>query len=93
MSRTIWISILAGLLVQLIALAVIWSFGRERLIIGWGAGTLLRLAALLAYGWAIVPTLGLQRGLALLTLVGVLFVTTLVEPFLLNDGREKRGPT
>jgi len=92
-SRAIWTSILVGLLVQLVALVVIRSFGRERLIIGWGAGTLLRLVALLAYGWAVVPALGLQLTPALLTLVGVLFVTTLVEPFLLNDGRVKRGPT
>ena len=93
MSKAIWTSILFGLLVQLVGLAVIRSFGRDRLIVGWGIGTLLRLVALLAYGWAIVPALGLRLTPALLTLVGVLFVTTLVEPFLLNDGRGTRGPT
>ena len=93
MIRAIWVSIGAGAVVQLLALAILWVAGPSRMMIGWGVGALLRLIALLVYGWAVVPALGLPLTPALLTLVGVLFVTTLVEPLLLNDGRARHGPT
>ncbi len=93
MRQAIWMSVAVGLLVQLVSLMVVRSFGQERLMIGWGLGALLRLVVLLAYGWGIVPLLGLPLAPALLSLAVVLFVTTLVEPFLLDDSRVKRGPT
>ena len=93
MSRAIWTSIGVGLLVQVVALLVARSFGRERMLVGWGVGAVLRLVMLLAYGWAAVPVLKLPLAPALLSLAAVFFVTTLVEPFLLTDGRASRGPT
>jgi hypothetical protein len=93
MNRAIWTSVLVGLVTQLISLLVIRSLGRERLMIGWGLGALLRLVVLMAYGWVVVPALRLPMAPALLVLAGMLFVTTLVEPLLLNDGRARRGPT
>ena len=93
MSRAIWTSIGVGLVIQVVALLVARSFGRERMMVGWGIGALLRLVALLAYGWAVVPVLGLPLAPAMISLVAVFFVTTLVEPFLLTDGRVTRGPT
>jgi hypothetical protein len=60
------------------------SFGKDRLLVGWGMGALLRLLAVLVYGFAIIPALGLQMAPALLSLVVILFVTTLFEPFLLT---------
>jgi hypothetical protein len=47
-------------------------------------GALLRLLAVLVYAFAIIPALGLPLAPALLSLVAILFVTTLFEPFLLN---------
>src|SRR5205085_36118 len=80
-SRAIWTSIGVGLLVQVMALLLARSFGRERMLIGWGIGAVLRLVVLLAYGWAMVPMLGLPLAPAMLSLAAVFFVTTLVEPF------------
>jgi hypothetical protein len=92
-SQAIWSSIGYGVLIQAVALVVARSFGRERMLIGWGIGSILRLVALLAYGWAVVPVLKLPLAPAMISLAAVFFVTTLVEPFLLSDGRAKRGPT
>ncbi|HEY7897621.1 MAG TPA: hypothetical protein VIC03_04355 [Gemmatimonadaceae bacterium] len=84
MSRAIWTSVGVAVVVQVLTLIVGRSFGKERLMIGWGMGALIRLLAVLVYGFAIIPVLGLELGPALLSLVVILFVTTLFEPFLLT---------
>lgn len=86
--RAIWISIAIGLVVQVVALLIARSFPRDRVLVGWGIGSLLRLVMLLAYGWGIAPALGLPMAPALLSLAAVFLVTMVVEPFLLN----LRGP-
>ena len=83
-SRAIWTSVGVAVLVQVLALLVGRSFGKDRVIIGWGMGALLRLLAVLIYGFAVVPALGLPMAPALLSLVVILFITTLFEPFLLT---------
>lgn len=84
MSRAIWTSVGVAVVVQVLAVLVGRSFGKDRLLVGWGMGALLRLLAVLVYGFAIIPALGLQMAPALLSLVVILFVTTLFEPFLLT---------
>ena len=84
MSRAIWTSVGVALVVQVLALLVGRSFGKDRILIGWGMGALLRLLAVLVYAFAIIPALNLPLAPALLSLVAILFVTTLFEPFLLN---------
>ena len=84
MSRAIWTSVGVAVVVQVLTLIVGRSFGKERLMIGWGMGALIRLLAVLVYGFAIIPVLWLELGPALLSLVVILFVTTLFEPFLLT---------
>ena len=84
MSRAIWTSVGVAVVVQVLALLIGRSFGKDRLLVGWGMGALLRLLAVLIYGFAIIPALGLQLAPALLSLVVILFVTTLFEPFLLT---------
>ncbi len=69
---------------QAVTLVVGRSFGKEKVMIGWGMGALIRLLAVLVYGFAIIPALGLELVPALLSLVVILFVTTLFEPFLLT---------
>jgi hypothetical protein len=93
MARTIWVSIAFALIVQGIALVIARSFPRDRVMVGWGVGSILRLVMLLAYGWGIAPVLGFSLAPALITVVAVFFVTTLVEPFLLtSNGPERQGP-
>lgn len=83
-SRAIWMSVGVALVVQVLALLVGRSFGKDRILIGWGMGALLRLVAVLVYAFAIIPALSLPLAPALLSLVAILFVTTLFEPFLLT---------
>ena len=82
--RAIWTSVGVAVIVQVLALLIGRSFGKERILVGWGVGALLRLLAVLVYGFAIIPALGLPLAPALLSLVIILFVTTLFEPFLLT---------
>jgi hypothetical protein len=84
MSRAIWTSVGVAVVVQVLAVLIGRSFGKDRLLVGWGMGALLRLLAVLVYAFAIIPALGLQMAPALLSLVVILFVTTLFEPFLLT---------
>lgn len=83
-SRAIWTSVGVAVVVQVLALLVGRSFGKDRVLVGWGMGALIRLLTVLVYGFAIVPALGLSMAPALLSLVVILFVTTLFEPFLLT---------
>lgn len=83
MGQAIWTSVGIAAVVQVIALLVGRSFGRKNMLAGWGIGAILRLLAVMVYGWAVVPALGLPMAPALLSLVALLFVTTLVEPLLL----------
>ena len=83
-SRAIWTSVGVALVVQVLALLVGRSFGKDRIVLGWGMGALLRLLTVFVYGFAIIPALGLSMAPALLSLVVILFVTTLFEPFLLT---------
>ncbi len=83
-SRAIWTSVGVAVVVQVLALLVGRSFGKDRVLVGWGMGALIRLLTVLVYGFAIIPALGLSMAPALLSLVVILFVTTLFEPFLLT---------
>lgn len=83
-TRAIWTSLGVAVVVQVLALLVGRSFGKDRILIGWGMGALLRLVAVLVYAFAVIPALGLPLAPALLSLVAILFVTTLFEPFLLT---------
>ncbi len=83
-SRAIWTSVGVAVVVQVLALLIGRSFGKDRVLVGWGMGALLRLLTVMVYGFAIIPALGLSMAPALLSLVVILFVTTLFEPFLLT---------
>ncbi|MDQ2891246.1 MAG: hypothetical protein M3R65_11950 [Gemmatimonadota bacterium] len=82
--RAVWTSVGVAVVVQVLALLVGRSFGKDRVLVGWGMGALLRLVVVLVYGFAVIPAMGLPIAPALLSLVGILFVTTLFEPFLLT---------
>lgn len=84
MMRAILVSLAFGLVVQLVAFLVARSMRHDRLLVGWGLGSLLRLVTLLAYAWVVVPALGLALAPALLSLAIFFFVTMLIEPYLLS---------
>lgn len=70
--------------VQVIAFTVARLLRGRSLMLGWGIGSLLRLLVLVVY--AILLAKGGQAPLApaLLSLVGFLFVTTVIEPVFLR---------
>lgn len=82
--QAVLVSVALGVVVQAAALIVARRMGRDRVMAGWGAGSLLRMVTLIVYGWLVVPALGLPLAPALLSLVIFFFVTMLIEPLLLS---------
>jgi hypothetical protein len=72
-----------AVVVQLLGFAVARAVAKENVMAGWGLGVLVRFAAVFIVALA-APGLGLPLGPGLLSLVGFLFVTTLIEPLFLK---------
>jgi hypothetical protein len=83
MKQAIITSLAFGLVIQVVAFVVARSLGKDKMMIGWGLGSLIRLVTLAAYAWVVVPALGLPLAPALISLVAIFFVTMLIEPLLL----------
>ena len=83
-ARAVWTSAAVAVVVQLIGFAFTRTLQPANVMVGWGAGVLLRFVALVIYGFVGVKLLGLSITPALLSLAGFFFVTTLVEPVLLK---------
>lgn len=73
-----------ALVVQLVAFAVAVALRQKHMLLGWGLGSLLRLVVLVIYAVAVAKVWRLPLAPALLSLVGFLFVTTVVEPVFLK---------
>ncbi len=82
--HAIWVSAWVAVGVQLFAFAMVRLTLRSNPIAGWGLGALLRMVALGVYALVVVNALGLVSGAALISLATFFFLTTLVEPLLLN---------
>lgn len=85
LARAVWSSAVIALGVQVLAFAVARPFVATNPIAGWGLGSLIRFAVVMVHAFVGVKALGLQSGPALLSLVGFLFVTMLVEPLFLKQ--------
>ena len=88
--RALLIAAAVAFVVQMIAFSIARQFARrQNVMAGWGIGIALRFAALLLFGFAVIPSLGLPMSSTLLGLAMFLFVTTLIEPlFLKSNHRE-----
>jgi hypothetical protein len=75
---------LVALAVQVVAFLVARALAARHLWVAWGAGSLLRLVALVAYAFLAVKVLALPMVPAVLGMAVFLFVTTLIEPLLLR---------
>lgn len=82
--HAIWVSAWVAFGVQLFAFAVARLTLRSNVVAGWGLGALLRMAALAVYAFVVVQALDLVSGAALISLATFFFLTTLIEPLLLN---------
>lgn len=85
MARAVWSSAVIAFGVQLLSFAVARPFLATNPIAGWGLGSLIRFAVVAVHAFVGVKALGLVSGPALLSLVGFLFVTMLVEPLFLRS--------
>ena len=81
--RAVVASALVAAAVQLLAFVVLRT-QRANAVAAWGLGTLLRVVALSAYALVVVHAFGLASAPALLSLATFFFLSTLVEPLLLN---------
>jgi hypothetical protein len=83
--RAIVASAVVAFVVQLVAFAIARRAAqRSNAVAGWGLGALLRMAVFALYALVLVQALGLVSTPALISLAVFLFVSTLVEPLLLN---------
>ena len=75
---------IVAVVVQVLAFVAVRLMPPNRMLVGWGVGSLLRLATLVIYGLLAVKILALPAVAALLSLAVFFFLTTLVEPLLLR---------
>ena len=77
----------AGLVVavQLVAFVMARLLLRRNVILGWGLGSALRLLALLVYAVVVAQASRPSLTPALLSFVGFVFVTTIIEPLFLRQ--------
>jgi hypothetical protein len=83
--RAVWSSAVIALGVQVLAFAIARPFVATNPVAGWGLGSLLRMGVLVLHALVGTKALGLETGPALMSLVGFLFVTMLVEPLFLKQ--------
>lgn len=82
--QAVMLSAVTALVVQLVAFVALRLGGRERSIAMWGVGMLLRFATLTVFAFAVVGALGMPPVATLVSLATFFFVSSLLEPFLLN---------
>ncbi len=83
--RAVLFSAGLALAVQVIAFCMTRFASSEKLFQAWGAGAVLRLFTLVLYALVLVKPLGLAPVAALLSLATLLFVTTVLESWLLTS--------
>jgi hypothetical protein len=83
--RAVLISAIVTLMVQAVAFTLARLAAPGNVLKAWGAGTVLRLVALLVYALLLVRPLGLPALPALMSLVSLFFVTTVLESLLLTS--------
>ena len=69
--------------VQMLAFQVSRAGAQKHLMAAWGAGALLRMTLLIAWGVIAVKALALPAEATLVSTASLLFVSTVIEPFFL----------
>jgi hypothetical protein len=86
-TAAVWVSAALAVFVQLATFAIARRYARRGdLLKGWGIGALLRVGALVAYGFAFFGpwTLSVPLEAALLSFALFLFLSTVIEPLFLT---------
>lgn len=84
-ARAVWTSAVMAMGVQVLAYFLAKPLVATNPIAGWGLGSMLRMLVLVLHATVGTKALGLESGPALISLVGFLFVTMLVEPLFLKQ--------
>src|SRR4051812_12496811 len=79
------LSAIVVVVVQLAAFGMTKLLAPKGMLVGWGAGALLRLATLVIYSLLVVKVLGMPAVPALISMVVFFFLSTLIEPLLLRQ--------
>ena len=82
--RAVLASAVVALVVQLFGFAILHLAKKSNPIAAWGLGAILRMGVLVVYALVVVKAFALASGPALLSLAVFFFLSTLVEPLLLN---------
>jgi hypothetical protein len=83
--RAVWTSAAAAIAVQLTTFAIARRYAKTgNVMLGWGIGGLIRVAALAVYGFAGTRALGLPLAPTLLSFALFLFISTVLEPLFLS---------
>jgi len=82
--RAVVASAVVALVVQLFGFLIVRLANKSNPIAAWGLGALLRMGVLVVYALVVVHAFGLASTPALLSLATFFFLSTLVEPLLLN---------
>lgn len=82
--RAVLTSAVVAVVVQLFGFLILLLARKSNPIGAWGLGALLRMGVLAVYALVVVQMLGLAAAPALLSLATFFFLSTLVEPLLLN---------
>lgn len=82
--QAVRLSALLTFAVQMLAFQVARSGGPKRVLAAWGAGALLRMTLLVAWGIVAVKALGLPAEATLVSTATMLFLSTLIEPLFLT---------
>lgn len=82
--QAVMLSAVVVLVVQLVAFVALHLGGRERAMTMWGVGMLLRFATLAVFAFVVVGAFGVPPVAALVSLATFFFVSSLLEPLLLN---------
>ena len=85
LAPAVWSSAVIAFGTQMVSFAVARAFTATNPVAGWGLGSLVRFAVVLVHAFVGIPALGLASGPALLSLVGFLFVTMIIEPLFLQS--------
>jgi hypothetical protein len=83
--HSVWVSAAVAYLVQIAAFILSWHLRRYHILAAWGVGTLARFGALAVFAFVVVRAWGLAPTAALISFVVFLFLSTLLEPWLLRS--------
>ena len=83
-ARAVLAALVWTALLQLVAYVIIRRASRQKLMLAWAGGAAVRLVGLVVFALLVVPAFALPLAPALLWLAALLFVSTLIESYLLN---------